>query len=70
MKDASREEAILWCIENNCDFYTPVFPPPNGWAWAENSGNGIVLSAIFTNTVDYVDITFDEVLNFVSDLGA
>lgn len=54
-KDATRIEAIAWCIENNCDFVEGVFPPPDGWLWAL-SGNGLILTAIFTNTED-ADIT-------------
>lgn len=59
MTDATRQEAIDWCKENWADFKTPVFPPPNGWAWAE-SAESLILTAIFTNTVD-ADITSADV---------
>jgi len=49
--DATRQEAIQWCRDNMCDFIDPVFPPPNGWSWGE-SGNALILTAIFTNTED------------------
>jgi hypothetical protein len=55
MRDATRQEAIEWCHDNMADFKTPVFPTPEGWMWAE-SGDGLVLIAIFTNTED-ADIT-------------
>lgn len=49
MADATRAEAIKWCLDHMCDFRTPVFPPPDGWSWAE-SGERLVLSPIFTMT--------------------
>ena len=49
MADLTRHQAIEWCKNNFCDFKTPVFPPPNGWAWVE-SGESIVLVPIFTIT--------------------
>lgn len=55
LRDATREEALAWCRANWADFKTPVFPPPNGWAWGE-SGDALVLTPIFTNTTD-ADIT-------------
>jgi len=63
MKDASREEAIEWCICNRVDFTKPKFPPPAGWMWAENEGVAVnTLTAIFTNTededIDEVDLLF------------
>lgn len=33
MTDATRDAAIQWAITNQCDFITPVFPPPEGWTW-------------------------------------
>lgn len=59
MTDASRNEAMQWCIDNMADFKTPVFPPPEGWMWAE-SGDALILTAIFTNTED-ADITSADV---------
>ena len=55
-KDATREEAIQWAIDNKCDFKTPVFPPPTGWLWA---GSTLVLTPVFTNTVE-ADITVND----------
>lgn len=49
MSDLSRAEAIEWCKRNFCDFKEPVFPPPEGWAWAE-SASALVLVPIFTNS--------------------
>lgn len=54
MTDATRPEALQWCIDNMCDFRNPVFPPPNGWMWGE-SGEALILTAIFTS--DCSDIT-------------
>lgn len=60
-RDATREEVIDWCKEQKADFVNPVYPPPSGWMWAENSGNGLVLTAIFTNTEDAdIDIDIDD----------
>jgi hypothetical protein len=50
-RDASRAEAVAWCAEKRCDFREPVFPPPEGWMWA-TSGDGLVLTPVFTNTSD------------------
>lgn len=60
MKDATRAQAIQWCKLKRCDFDTPVFPPPNGWAWAE-SGTRLCLSPIFTITDQGEEITLEEV---------
>lgn len=60
MSDYTREEAIQWCRENMADFYTPVYPPPSGWMWAE-SGESLVLSPIFTMTDQGDEITSVEV---------
>lgn len=60
MKDATRKEAISWVMENMCDFRTPVFPPPDGWMWAE-SGAALVLTPIFTMTDQGDAITSAEV---------
>lgn len=54
--DYTRQEAIQWCIDNMADFSTPVFPPPNGWMWAE-SGDKLVLISIFTITDQGDEIT-------------
>lgn len=59
-RDATRQEAIQWCIDNMADFRVPVFPPPEGWLWAE-SGNQLVLSPIFTMTDQGDEITAAEV---------
>jgi len=50
-RDATRKEAIDWCLEKGADFITPVFPPPKGWIWAEDP-DGLCLTPIFTNTID------------------
>ena len=52
MADATREEAIQWCIDNRVDFTQPKFPPPDGWMWADTDAPAKVLTAIFTNTED------------------
>ena len=53
--DATRNEAIRWCREKGVDFRNPIYPPPEGWAWADAVG-ALVLTAIFTDTEDS-DIT-------------
>lgn len=70
--DMTREEAIVWAIANNCDFKSPVLPPPQGWMWSgpgtlkHPSPNNIrtaadlVLTPIFTNTED-ADITISDI---------
>lgn len=60
MKDLTRQEAIQWCRDNMADFYTPVFPPPEGWAWCE-AGESLVLQPIFTITDQGDEITSAEV---------
>jgi len=57
MKEATRSEAIAWCKSNGCDFETAVFTPPEGWAWAQNDGKGLVLQPIFTITDQGSEIT-------------
>jgi hypothetical protein len=59
MKDATRQEAIQWCINNKCDFLSPVFPPPEGWQWAKSEG--LCLTPIFTITDQGDEIEFQEV---------
>lgn len=44
MTDATRDEAIQWCIENKVDFTKPVFPPPDGWMWGDTNVPAKVLS--------------------------
>lgn len=61
--DKTRDEVIEWCIDNMIDFTDPIFPPPDGWVWADNDGYAAKsLTPIFTNTkddgVDPVDIVF------------
>lgn len=60
MQDLTRSEAVQWCRDNMADFHAPVFPPPEGWAWAE-SGNQLVLQPIFTITDQGDEITAAEV---------
>lgn len=60
MQDLTRKEAIQWCKDNMADFRTPVFPPPEGWLWAE-SGEQLVLQPIFTITDQGDEITAAEV---------
>ncbi len=33
MKDATRQEAMDWCISNKVDFKKGHYPPPPGWIW-------------------------------------
>jgi hypothetical protein len=62
MKDATRAEAIEWCKANGCDFVTPIFPPPEGWLWAE-CGEGLCLTPIFTMTDQGEELYLAEVQN-------
>lgn len=58
--DANREQVIAWCKTNKCDFKTPVFPPPEGWAWVDGK-DGLVLTTVFTITDHGDDITKNDV---------
>jgi hypothetical protein len=51
MKDTTRDEVINWCKINELDFTKPLFPPPEGWAWATEDQR-LILTPIFTNTTD------------------
>jgi len=48
--DATRQEAIEWTVDNRCDFFNPVYPPPEGWFWSnfDEKGKTLVLTPIFT----------------------
>jgi len=62
MSDATREEAIKWCIDNKVDFVSPLFPPPNGWIWYETRGvMWHTLSGVFAN-IEEEDIEWTEVI--------
>ena len=62
MKDATRQEAIQWCIDNQCNFLSPVFPPPEGWLWARmNCDHSLCLQPLFTMTDQGDEIEFKEV---------
>jgi len=50
--DATREDVIKWCIDNQVDFTKPLFPPPDGWMWFDTGVPAQGLTAIFTNTKD------------------
>ena len=64
MKDATRAEAIEWCKANDCDFVTPIFPPPEGWLWANcDERKQLCLTPIFTMTDQGEEIYADEVFN-------
>jgi len=65
MKDATRNEVIEWCVDNKVDFSDPIFPPPNGWIWADTGVPAKALTAIFTNTEDE-DIESIDVFFFVA----
>mgnify|MGYP000686987472 CR=1 FL=1 len=45
MADATRDEAIQWCIDNRVDFTQPKFPPPSGWMWADTDVPAKVLTS-------------------------
>lgn len=60
MGDKTRVQVIQWCKENNCDFKTPVYPPPQGWMWADLN-SAFVLMPIFTLTDQGDEITKAEV---------
>jgi len=64
MATATREEALYWCVNMDCDFKKPVYNPPGGWMWAENPDKSLVLIPVFTLTDVGNDITFDEVEKF------
>lgn len=52
IKDATRDEAIMWCIDNQVDFTKPRFPPPVGWMWGNTGVEAKALTSIFTNNND------------------
>lgn len=58
----NRNQAINWCKDNDCDFITPVFPPPEDWMWCENNSNGVMLQCIFTVDEDNPEIYKEDVL--------
>lgn len=53
--DATREQVIAWCKAHNVDFKEAALPAPDGWGWAQD-GDGLILTAVFTNTED-ADVT-------------
>jgi len=59
MSDATREEAIQWCIDNKVDFKNTSFPPPDGWMWGDTGSELYILTTIFTNTEDEDINSFD-----------
>jgi hypothetical protein len=66
--DLTREEAIAWAIANNCNFQAPVFPPPQGWMWADRAVGGvysIILTPVFTNTED-AEITISDLIKDIT----
>ena len=62
MTDATRDEAIQWCIDNKVDFTKLKFPPPKGWMWVDTGVAAKALTANFTNTededIESVDVLF------------
>lgn len=50
MKDKTRDEAIMWCIDNQVDFTKPIFPPPVGWMWGETGVEAKCLTTMMTAT--------------------
>lgn len=60
MSDLTRDEAVQWCKDKEADFITPVFPPPEGWMWAD-AEDGLTLEPIFTVTDQGEGITKAEV---------
>ena len=69
MRDATRKEVAQWCIKNDVDFTAPLFPPPDGWLWAEtcDPDSEHILTAIFTNVED-ADICSMDVAMAADDL--
>lgn len=61
-KDATRQEAILWCAENKCDFVNGVYPPPEGWAWVYNQEKTILHLYFYSYSGTYEDINKGDVL--------
>lgn len=72
MADATREEAIKWACDNGCDMIKPVYPPPEGWFWAEFSGEGISLklTPVFTNSDDADILAKDLILEYAKRMAA
>ena len=66
--DATRDEAIEWCIVHRVDFTQPLFPPPKGWMWFDTGVPAKGLTAIFTNPEDE-DIESVDVLMQVAAKG-
>lgn len=57
--DATRDQVIAWCKSNGADFKNATHPAPNGWMWAME-GDGLILTAVFTNTCDR-DVTVADI---------
>ncbi len=62
MTDATRDEALQWCVDKRIDFTNPQFPPPEGWMWGDTGVPAQMLTAIHTNTedddIESVDVLF------------
>ena len=63
MTDFTREQAIEWCREMQCDFEAAVIPhsPPSGWMWGETGTDELILVPIFTMTDQGGAITKGEI---------
>lgn len=56
----NREQVIQWCKDNNCDFITAIFPPPEDWMWVDNGvDEHLFLQQIHTVT-DGIPLVFKE----------
>ena len=62
--DMTREQVIAWCKENVISFIASVKRPcaPEGWmfAYTDDAGEEVLLTAVFTNTED-ADVTYSDV---------
>lgn len=65
MSNLSREEAIIWCYENKCDFILPTYPTPPGWIWANSfTGMSIILTANQINEDGCKDISYFDLIEY------
>ncbi|UTQ78255.1 hypothetical protein [Aeromonas phage Aer_P220] len=62
MTDMTRKQVIDWCKKVGADFKEVKYRAPDGWMWARD-GDGLILTAIFTNTED-ADIYLSDVVKY------
>jgi len=62
--DATRDEAINWCVDQCCDFIEAKFPPPEGWAWVAAGNDKPMHLHFFSWSTNYDDINESDVFEY------